>query len=181
MARLTATTGWSGLGSCDVVIEAVFEELSVKHKVLAEFESAAGDQAIFATNTSAIPIERIAATAKHPERVVGMHFFSPVQKMPLVEVVAWKGADPDAVATVAALARKMGKTAIIVNDGPGFYVNRPLSAYVTEALRMLNEGAAVEALDRAMRDVGFPVGPLQVLDEVGWDIALHVSEILEAA
>jgi len=181
LKRLTVTTDPSGTSIADVMIEAVFEDLELKRKVLQQFESVASAQAIFASNTSALPIADIALTAKHPERVVGMHFFSPVQKMPLVEVVVSKTTDPQVTATVMKLAKDMGKHVIVVNDAPGFYVNRPLGAYITEAIRMLCEGVSVEAVDRAMREFGFPVGPFQVMDEVGWDVAHHVNGILAQA
>lgn len=178
MNRLTTSTDAGGYRLHDVLIEAVFEDLQIKRQVLKEFEDHASSQSIFATNTSTIPIADIAAQAKHPDRVVGMHFFSPVPKMPLVEVITGKQTDPSVVVTVVDLARAMGKNVIVVNDAPGFYVNRPLGLYIMEALKVLCEGASVESIDDAMRAFGFPVGPLQVLDEVGWDIGYHVNSIL---
>src|SRR6185436_80607 len=130
LARITATTDWSGFARADVVVEAVVESLPVKRQVLAEFESIAKPGAIFATNTSTIPITLIAAESKHPENVVGMHFFNPVDRMPLVEVIRGEKSSDAAMATVANFARKLGKTVVYVNDGPGFVVNRILGPYM---------------------------------------------------
>ena len=137
--------------------------------------------AIFATNTSTIPIANIAAGSKRPERVIGMHFFSPVHKMPLLEVIVTSQTAPDVVTTTVAFGRKLGKTVIIVNDSPGFFVNRILAPYIIEAGRMLDEGVAIEAIDRAMTDFGFPVGPITLLDEVGLDIGGKSGAIMAAA
>ncbi len=179
--RLTTSVDFKGFGMSDVVIEAVFEDLTIKRAVLKDFESMARPDAIFASNTSTLPIKDIAAEAKHPERVIGMHFFSPVQKMPLVEVVVSQKTDPEVTSTVVKLAHAMGKHVIVVNDAPGFYVNRPLGTYITEALKLFCEGASVESIDRAMEAFGFPVGPLKILDEVGWDVGHHVNGVLVKA
>jgi 3-hydroxyacyl-CoA dehydrogenase/enoyl-CoA hydratase/3-hydroxybutyryl-CoA epimerase len=143
------------------VIEAVFEDLELKRRVLAEVEGVIPETAVFASNTSSIPIGEIAQGSRRPERVLGMHFFSPVHKMPLLEVVVTPETDPAAVATAAAFGRRVGKHVIVVRDGPGFYTSRALAAYMNEATRVLEEGASVDALDRAMTDFGFPVGPLR--------------------
>lgn len=181
LARITATTDWSGFSRMDVVIEAVVESVAVKRQVLAEFESLAKPGAIFATNTSTIPITQIAAEAKHPENVVGMHFFNPVDKMPLVEVIRGEKTSEEAMVTIAALARRLGKTVVYCNDGPGFVVNRILGPYMNEAGFLLEEGHSIESLDKAMTNFGMPVGPMALLDEVGIDVAAKVAGILTEA
>ncbi len=177
MALITGTTDYSGIRIADVVIEAVFEDLKVKQGVVREVEGAAPD-AIFATNTSSIPIGLIAEGAAHPERVVGMHFFSPVHRMPLLEVIRGRSTGSEAVATVVALGKKIGKTVIVVNDGPGFYTSRILGPYMNEAAFVFNDGAAVDDIDRALVDFGFPVGPMQLMDEVGIDVGSKVAHIM---
>jgi 3-hydroxyacyl-CoA dehydrogenase/enoyl-CoA hydratase/3-hydroxybutyryl-CoA epimerase len=137
--------------------------------------------AIFATNTSTIPIRRVAEASRDPARVIGMHFFSPVHKMPLLEVIVTPQTAPDVVATVVAFGRRLGKTVIVVNDAPGFYVNRILAPYINEAGKLLDEGAKIEDIDKAMLDYGFPVGPVTLLDEVGLDIAGKSGAIMAAA
>src|SRR5207245_10301417 len=123
----------------------------------------------------------IAREARSPERIVGMHFFSPVHKMPLLEIVRPAAADPDAVATAVAVANSLGKTPIVVGDGPGFYTTRVLSTMIGEAFAMLAEGDSMEAIDRAMTDFGWPVGPLQLVDEVGLEVAGHAGETVSKA
>jgi len=181
LARITGTTDWSGFRRADVVIEAVVENVQVKRQVLAEFEALARPEAIFATNTSTIPITRIAAEAKRPENVVGMHFFNPVDKMPLVEVIRGEKTSDLAMVTTAALARKLGKTVVYCNDGPGFVVNRILGPYMNESGFLLEEGNSIESLDKAMTDFGMPMGPMALLDEVGIDVAAKVAGILTEA
>jgi 3-hydroxyacyl-CoA dehydrogenase/enoyl-CoA hydratase/3-hydroxybutyryl-CoA epimerase len=179
-ARLfTTTTGWEGLEGVEVCLEAVFEDLALKQEVLRAFE-AINPRGIFATNTSSIPIGEIAAAARRPEAVVGMHYFSPVQKMPLLEVIASERTAPEVVATAVALGKRQGKTVILAADRPGFWVNRILGPYVNEAAWLLAEGAAVEAIDAAMVGWGFPVGPVALLDEVGIDVGAKVAAILHA-
>jgi 3-hydroxyacyl-CoA dehydrogenase/enoyl-CoA hydratase/3-hydroxybutyryl-CoA epimerase len=177
-ARITSTTDWSGFQRCEVVIEAVVENVNIKRQVLAEFEAVQQPGAIFATNTSTIPITQIAAEAKHPENVVGMHFFNPVDRMPLVEVIRGQKTSEAAMSTVANFARKLGKTVVICNDGPGFVVNRILGPYMNEAGFLLEEGNTIESLDKAMIDFGMPMGPMALLDEVGIDVAAKVAHIL---
>jgi 3-hydroxyacyl-CoA dehydrogenase/enoyl-CoA hydratase/3-hydroxybutyryl-CoA epimerase len=181
LARITGTTDWSGFSRADVVIEAVVENLDIKRKVLAEFEALAKPGAIFATNTSTIPITRIAAQAQHPENVVGMHFFNPVDKMPLVEIIRGEKTSDLAMVTTAALARKLGKTVVYCNDGPGFVVNRILGPYMNESGFLLQEGNSIDSLDKAMVDFGMPMGPMALLDEVGIDVAAKVAGILTEA
>ncbi|HEU4520434.1 MAG TPA: 3-hydroxyacyl-CoA dehydrogenase NAD-binding domain-containing protein [Thermoanaerobaculia bacterium] len=181
LARITGTTDWTGFSRVDMVIEAVIEKLDVKRQVLSEFESIAKPEAIFATNTSTIPITDIAANATRPENVVGMHFFNPVDRMPLVEVIRGERTSDEALVTVAAFARKLGKTVVYCNDGPGFVVNRILAPYMNEAGLLLEEGNSIESLDKVMVDFGMPMGPMALLDEVGIDVAAKVAVILSTA
>jgi len=181
LSLVSGTVEYTGFGNVPLVIEAVFEDLDVKHKVLSEIEPLLPAHAIFATNTSTIPIARIAAGARRPERVIGAHFFSPVHKMPLLEVIVTPQTAPDVVTTTVAFGRRLGKTVIVVNDAPGFFVNRILAPYMNEAGRMLDEGVGIEALDGALLDFGFPVGPITLLDEVGLDIAGKSGAIMAAA
>ncbi len=149
----------------------------MKHQVLREVEAVIPPHAIFASNTSTIPIARIAEASVRPERVLGMHFFSPVHKMPLLEVIVTPTTAPVVTATAVAYGKQLGKTVIVVQDSPGFYVNRILAPYLNEAGRLLDGGASVEAVDQALLDFGFPVGPITLLDEVGLDIAGKSGEI----
>lgn len=169
------------MGRCDAVIEAVFEDLGVKHKVLQQLEAIVRPDALIATNTSAIPIEKIAAGAKHPERVCGIHYFSPVEKMPLAEIIAHKGTSPAAVALAVSLAQKQGKTVILVKDVPGFYVNRCLGPYMSEGMALLLAGVEPVALDKALKAFGWPVGPVSLMDEVGVDVSFHTFSTLKNA
>jgi 3-hydroxyacyl-CoA dehydrogenase/enoyl-CoA hydratase/3-hydroxybutyryl-CoA epimerase len=150
----------------------------VKRTVLREVEAIVQPQAIFATNTSTIPIASIAEVSRRPERVLGMHFFSPVEKMPLLEVIVTPRTSDTVTATAVAFGKKLGKTVIVVADSPGFYVNRILAPYISEAGRLLDEGVAIETIDSALVDFGFPVGPITLLDEVGLDIAGKVGHIM---
>jgi 3-hydroxyacyl-CoA dehydrogenase/enoyl-CoA hydratase/3-hydroxybutyryl-CoA epimerase len=181
MALLGGTVDYSGFGNVDLVIEAVFEDLSVKHQVLRETEAAIHPDAIFASNTSTIPIAQIAQASSRPERVLGMHFFSPVHKMPLLEVIATPTTHPQVTATAVAYGKKLGKTVIVVNDGPGFYANRILSPYINEAGILLDQGVAVDIIDKALVDFGFPVGPITLIDEVGLDVAMKAGKIMAEA
>jgi 3-hydroxyacyl-CoA dehydrogenase/enoyl-CoA hydratase/3-hydroxybutyryl-CoA epimerase len=181
IGRISGGPDLAGFRNADLVIEAVFEEIATKRRVVAELEQVLRPDAVIASNTSALPISEIAREARSPERIVGMHFFSPVHKMPLVEIVRPARADPDAVATAVAAANALGKTPIVVNDGPGFYTTRVLSTMIAEAFAMLAEGDAMEAIDRAMTDFGWPVGPLQLVDEVGLEVAAHAGETVARA
>jgi 3-hydroxyacyl-CoA dehydrogenase / enoyl-CoA hydratase / 3-hydroxybutyryl-CoA epimerase len=178
LARITGTVDWSGFARADLVIEAVIEKIDVKRQVLAEFEALAKPGAIFASNTSTIPITDIAANAAHPENVVGMHFFNPVDRMPLVEVIRGERTSDVAMVTVANFARKLGKTVVYCNDGPGFIVNRILGPYMNESGMLLEEGNSIESIDKALIDFGMPMGPMALLDEVGIDVAAKVAVIL---
>ena len=181
IARVTGTTDWTGFGGTDLVIEAVFEELEVKRRVLAELEAATRDDAVIATNTSALPIAKIAANAKRPERIVGMHFFSPVHRMQLVEVVRSDAASADAVARAVSAGQALGKTVIVVRDSPGFYTTRVIGVMLGEATRLLDEGATIDGVDRAMTAFGWPVGPFTLMDEVGLSVARHAGETVGSA
>ena len=171
----------TGLSKVDIVIEAVVESLDVKQKVLAAMEERIGVRAVFASNTSTIPISDIAARAVRPERVVGMHFFNPVHRMPLVEVIAGQRSSPEAVSTVHAFALALGKVPVVVRDAPGFLVNRILMLYFNEALRFLAEGVSIEDGDRSMQAFGMPMGPFALMDEIGLDTGQHAAAVLEGA
>ncbi|WP_107852502.1 fatty acid oxidation complex subunit alpha FadJ [Oceanimonas marisflavi] len=180
LSLLTGTLDYSGFERVDVVLEAVFEDLKVKRQMVQEVQARCPEHTIFASNTSSLPIHRIAEGAAHPERVVGLHYFSPVEKMPLAEIIPHAGTSPATVATALKLARAQGKTPIVVKDSAGFYVNRILAPYVNEAVRLLLDGEPVESIDHALVDYGFPVGPLTLLDEVGIDVAANIAPVLEA-
>ncbi len=181
MSLLSGTLDYAGFDRCDVTIEAVLEKMAVKQAVLKEWESVVPESAIFASNTSTLPITEIAAAAVRPERVVGMHFFNPVHKMPLVEVIYGAKTDPEVTATIFDLAKRMGKTPVVVKDAPGFLVNRILGPYIGEAVRLLLEGNPMEEIDQALRAFGMPVGPIELLDDVGIDVATKAGETLAAA
>ncbi|HEY9443992.1 MAG TPA: fatty acid oxidation complex subunit alpha FadJ [Gemmatimonadales bacterium] len=180
-ALLSGSDDYSGFGRADLVIEAVFEELELKRRILAEVEQRVRPDAIFASNTSTIPIREIAAEAAYPERVLGMHFFSPVEKMPLLEVIPTDATSPEAVVTAVRFGRRMGKTVIVVEDHPGFWVNRILSPYLGQAGLLVEEGVPIELVDRAMTEWGFPVGPVALLDEVGLDVAQKAAKVMQEA
>lgn len=181
MAKISGSLDYRGFAHRDVVIEAVFEDLSLKQKMVSEVEAHCAPHTIFASNTSSLPIADIAENAARPGKVIGLHFFSPVEKMPLVEVIPHAGTDEQTIATTVKLAKKQGKTPIVVADKAGFYVNRILAPYISEAMRMLSEGEPIEAIDRALVKFGFPVGPIQLLDEVGIDTGTKIIPVLEAA
>jgi len=181
LALVSGGTDYSGFHHADLVIEAVFEDLEVKRTVLREVESVARPDTIFASNTSTIPIGRIAEASRHPETVIGMHFFSPVHKMPLLEVITTDRTSKQATVAVVAFGRRMGKTVIVVQDRPGFFINRILSPYLNETGHLLVAGAPIEELDRAMTRWGFPVGPVTLLDEVGLDVAVKAGGVMHDA
>jgi 3-hydroxyacyl-CoA dehydrogenase/enoyl-CoA hydratase/3-hydroxybutyryl-CoA epimerase len=180
-ALISGGDTYAGFGRADLVIEAVFEELAVKRKVLADVEAVTRPDTIFASNTSTLPIHDIAAEAQRPDRVLGMHFFSPVEKMPLLEVIPTDRTAPEAIVTAVRFGRRMGKTVIVVNDRPGFWVNRILSPYLNEAGLMVAEGVPIERIDRTATAWGFPVGPIALLDEIGLDVAHKAAETMRAA
>ncbi|MEO7985739.1 MAG: fatty acid oxidation complex subunit alpha FadJ [Gemmatimonadales bacterium] len=180
-ALLSGSAGYSGFSRADLVIEAVYEDLDLKRTILAEVEAVARPDTIFASNTSTIPIGDIAEGARHPERVLGMHFFSPVEKMPLLEVIPTDQTGPEAIVTAVRFGRRMGKTVIVVADHPGFWVNRILSPYLNEAGLLLSMGASIELIDRTMTAWGFPIGPVALLDEVGLDVAQKAAKVMHEA
>ncbi len=181
LALIQPTLEHTGMRRCDVVIEAVVESMAIKHLVLREVEAVVPDGFVMATNTSSLPIDAIAAPARRPENVVGLHFFNPVHKMPLVEVIRGPRTSPETVATAVALAKRIGKTPVVVGDAPGFLVNRILMTYLGEALLMIEEGAMIDEIDRTLLDFGMPMGPLALLDQIGIDVACHVAGVLSEA
>ncbi len=178
MLQLSGGTDFTSFSTTDLVIEAVFEDLALKQQMVADVESNAKASTIFATNTSSLPIGQIATNAQRPENIVGLHYFSPVEKMPLVEVIPHQNTSDTTIATVMDIARKQGKTPIVVKDCAGFYVNRILAPYMNEAAQILMAGEPIESLDNALLDFGFPVGPITLLDEVGVDIGAKIMPIL---
>ncbi len=175
---ISATDSYSGFKTIDLVIEAVFENIELKHAVIGELEALLPEHAIIASNTSAIPITRLVEASQRPQQFIGMHYFSPVHRMPLIEIIVTKDTSPETVATAWEICKKCNKTPIIVNDGVGFYTSRVISRYIREGMLMLDEGARIEDVDRAAMAVGFPVGPITVSDEVGLDTAVKVGQIL---
>jgi 3-hydroxyacyl-CoA dehydrogenase/enoyl-CoA hydratase/3-hydroxybutyryl-CoA epimerase len=179
--RVEATTEYTGFHSADVVVEAVFEDVSLKHSVIRDIEAKIGKDTVLGSNTSTIPIATLAEAASRPENVIGLHFFSPVEKMPLLEIITHTGTANWVTATAHAFGKQIGKTPIIVNDAPGFYANRILSPYMAEAALLLEEGVRMEEIDAAMTAWGYPVGPVTLYDEVGLDVAQKAGKILAAA
>jgi len=181
IAFLSGSDHYTGFGRAGLVIEAVFEELAVKQQVLRECEEVLPASSVFASNTSTIPIARIAEASRRPEQVIGMHFFSPVARMPLLEVIPTAATAPQTISTAVGFGRRLGKTVIVVKDAPGFWVNRILGPYMNEAAHLLLSGVRPDDIDAAMVQFGFPVGPITLLDEVGIDVAQHAGEVLQAA
>jgi 3-hydroxyacyl-CoA dehydrogenase/enoyl-CoA hydratase/3-hydroxybutyryl-CoA epimerase len=179
--RITGTLDITALESAGLVIEAVFEDRVLKRDLLAEVESLNQEGLIFASNTSAIPISELAAGSRRPANVIGMHYFSPADRMPLLEVVVTEQTAPGVTATCVAYGKRQGKTVIVVRDGAGFYTSRVLAPYLNEAAWLITEGVSVESIDRALVDFGYPIGPLALLDDIGIDVAYKVSRILADA
>jgi 3-hydroxyacyl-CoA dehydrogenase/enoyl-CoA hydratase/3-hydroxybutyryl-CoA epimerase len=165
----------------DLVIEAAVENLEVKKQIFQRLDELAGDDTILATNTSALPIFELAARTRRPERLVGLHFFNPVHRMQLVEIVVGRQTAPEVLQRALRFVQQIGKLPVIVKDSPGFLVNRILMPYLLEAGRLFEAGASVVELDEAMLDFGMPMGPMWLLDEVGLDVALHVAQTLAAS
>lgn len=180
-AQISGVNGTSGLAEADVVIEAVVENADVKRKLFAEIEPTLRDNAILASNTSTIPITTLAEGLNRPENFAGLHFFNPVRKMPLVEVIRGEKTSDTTVERLVAYSRKLGKTPVVVNDGPGFLVNRLLMPYMNEAALLVSEGVSIKDIDRAAKEFGMPMGPLELHDVVGLDTCLHAGEVLHAA
>ncbi len=179
--RIHAASGNVPLKNCDLIIEAAVEELSIKQKIFTDLSARCRPDTILATNTSALPIHELSSSIANPERLVGLHFFNPVHRMQLVEVVRTESTSDETLATAVAFVRKIGKLPVVVKDSPGFLVNRILMPYLVEAASMFEQGGDPEEIDNAMLDFGMPMGPLRLLDEVGLDVAMHVAETLAAA
>jgi 3-hydroxyacyl-CoA dehydrogenase/enoyl-CoA hydratase/3-hydroxybutyryl-CoA epimerase len=177
---LEVTTDWSRVAAADLVVEAVVERLPVKVDVFRRLEGLVRPDAVLATNTSSLSVAAIAAATARPDRVIGLHFFNPVAKMPLVEVVRPPQATADVVATGVAVAGAAGKTPVLCADAPGFVVNRVLFPQLREALVLFEEGASVVATDAAIRGWGLPMGPFMLIDEIGLDVTQMILESLAA-
>jgi len=178
LSLIHPTDTYDGFEHMDLIIEAVFEDLNLKQSIVDEVEKTTSKNTIFASNTSSLPISDIAKNAARPKNILGMHYFSPVQKMPLLEIIKTEQTSKEVLATAYEVGLNQGKTVIVVNDGPGFYTTRILAPFMNEALLLLEEGVSIEQLDRAMKQFGFPVGPAALFDEVGIDVGAHVAEVL---
>jgi 3-hydroxyacyl-CoA dehydrogenase/enoyl-CoA hydratase/3-hydroxybutyryl-CoA epimerase len=178
MSHITGGLDYAGFGQMDVVIEAIIEDMAIKKKTIAETVTHCRPDAIIATNTSSLSVTEMAEAHPHPENFVGMHFFNPVNKMPLVEVIRGPKTSDEATATIFELSKKMGKTPVVVKDGPGFLVNRLLMPYMIEAMFLLQDGMSVETVDRYYtHKFGMPMGPFRLMDEVGLDVCIKVVRI----
>ncbi len=169
------------MAPCDLVIEAIVENPEVKKQLYARLEPLLKPEAILASNTSTIPITKLAQGLKRPERFCGIHFFNPVRRMPLVEVIRGEKTSDETVATAVAYAKSIGKSPIVVNDGPGFLVNRLLLPYMNEALELISDGAEVKAIERAAKEFGMPMGPITLYDVVGLDTAFYAGRVMYEA
>ncbi|HTL29982.1 MAG TPA: 3-hydroxyacyl-CoA dehydrogenase NAD-binding domain-containing protein [Tepidisphaeraceae bacterium] len=176
--RVAPSADWTGLGLADLVIEAIVENIGAKQDIFARLDRLTREGAVLATNTSSLSVTELAAATRHPDRVVGMHFFNPVNKMPLAEIIRTNHSSNSALATAVAVATKMGKTPLIVGDAPGFVVNRVLIPYLREALLIALEGTPIPEIDDAMKRWGMPMGPFELLDEIGLDVAVYVLKSL---
>ncbi len=181
MTLISATTEYDGFENSDMIIEAIVENLELKQKVFAEIEQYVSEKTILATNTSSLSITGIASSVKKPERVLGFHFFNPVHRMPLVEIIRGDKTSDEATITAVAFAKKISKTPIVVKNSPGFLVNRILGPYINEGALLLEDGALIDEIDKAMVEFGMPMGPLNLLDEVGIDVGFKVASILHEA
>ncbi|MCI0457700.1 MAG: 3-hydroxyacyl-CoA dehydrogenase NAD-binding domain-containing protein [Gemmataceae bacterium] len=177
-AAIRSTTTWEGFGEVDLVVEAVLEELGVKRAVFRDLERHTRPTTILATNTSSLSVTALQEGLRHPERVAAVHFFNPVHKMPLIEVAQTPTTDQRTLTTLTRWAIALGKTPVVVGDSPGFLVNRILMPYLNEAVQLVAEGMAVEQVDAVMRRFGMPMGPLELLDQVGLDVAAHIARAM---
>ncbi|WP_100810691.1 MULTISPECIES: 3-hydroxyacyl-CoA dehydrogenase NAD-binding domain-containing protein [unclassified Microbacterium] len=175
------TTDKTEYADCDFVIEAVFEEVGVKQQVFAEIEAVVADDAILATNTSSLSVAEIGSKLKHPERLVGFHFFNPVAVMPLIEIVRTEATTDAALSTAFVVAKGLGKNAVLTADAPGFVVNRLLAKVMGEAARAVYEGTPILTVEKAFAPLGLPMSPFQLIDLVGWKVAAHVQDTMAAA
>lgn len=181
MTRIQGTTHYGGFKNLDIVVEAVVENMDLKKKVFGELEANCGPQTVLATNTSSLSVTEMGRATKNPARVVGMHFFNPVDKMPLVEIIRGKETSDEAVAAIFNFSKVIGKTPIVVGDGPGFVVNRILAPYLNEAVFLMAEGIPPTKIDAVLEKFGMPMGPATLLDEIGLDVGQKVSKILHNA
>ena len=175
---MRGTTSWDGFHDADVVVEAAVEDLDAKRAVFHELDGRAGPTAVLATNTSSLLVSRLEEGLTYPERVGGMHFFNPVHKMDLVEVVRTAATNERSVAVLVRWAIALGKTPVVVRDSPGFVVNRVLTPYLNEATLLVAEEMEIQEIDKGMRRFGMPMGPLELLDQIGLDVAAHVARSL---
>ncbi|MGL4310485.1 MAG: FAD-dependent oxidoreductase, partial [Paracoccaceae bacterium] len=181
LARITATTDYAALSGCDLVVEAVFEDPKVKAEVTAKVEAATGPDCIYATNTSTLPISGLAKASARAAQFIGIHFFSPVDKMNLVEIIRGKETGPRAVAKALDFVRQIRKTPIVVNDARFFYANRCIIPYINEGVRMVAEGVSPALVENAAKLVGMPLGPLQLVDETSIDLGVKIARATKAA
>lgn len=181
LARITATTDYAALDGCDLIVEAVFEDPMVKAQVTAKAEAAVGQDAIFATNTSTLPISELAKASARPDQFIGIHFFSPVDKMLLVEIIKGRQTGPVAVAKALDFVRQIRKTPIVVNDARFFYANRCIIPYINEGIRMVAEGTSPVLIENAAKMMGMPLGPLQLVDETSIDLGVKIAKATRAA
>ena len=180
-ARLQADASGKGVAEADLIIEAIFEDATAKKELYAKLESSMKPEALLATNTSSIRLQELRVDLAHPERFIGLHFFNPVAKLPLVEVVRCDDTDQDVMDTGFAFVKSIGKFPLECRSSPGFVVNRVLAPYMAEAMYLAEAGVPLGQIDRVAEDFGMPMGPIELLDSVGLDVALHVSQVLGAA
>lgn len=174
MNHINGQLDYDNFEHVDLIIEAVLEKMDLKKKIIKELEQHTNEDVIFASNTSSLSITEMAKASRKPENVIGMHYFSPVPKMPLLEIVKTDQTADWVIATCMEVGIKQGKTCIVVQDSPGFYVNRILAPYLNEVMLMIEEGVSITDMDRAMKKLGFPVGPAALMDEVGIDVGAHI-------
>jgi len=180
MAMISGTVDYSGFADADIAIEAVVENMDIKKKVFAEVSQVLSSTAILASNTSSLSVTEMAKASKDPSRVIGFHFFNPVNRMPLIEIITTEFTSQQTLVSTLEFAKKLGKTPVIVKDAPGFLVNRILLGYINEAGRLLDEGGSIEEIDRFATNFGLPMGPFTLSDEVGLDVGVKVLHVLES-